>query len=145
MSSSLKMKVRLDYVGRPKTGKLFGGSRNIEQQAEQIRQHKVSLVRNVPIQGIHIEDIDMSLEVYNIMDDITGKPMAYAPVIVTFYADTIEDAIKFIINEEFRTIEVLQPDDMSLTRFDIERLFYQVAKEFTEYKDILERKINNWK
>lgn len=145
MSSSLKMKVRFDYAGRPRPGKIFGSGRNIEQQAEQIRQHKISLVRNVPIQGIHIEDIDMSLEVYSIIDDITGKPVAYAPVIVTFYADTIEDAIKFLINEEFRTIEVLQPDDMSLTRFDIERLFYQVAKEFTEYKELLERKINNWK
>jgi hypothetical protein len=145
LSSSLKMKVRFDYIGKPKTGKLFSSGRNVEQQAEQIRQHKVSMVRNIPIQGIHIEDIDVSLEVYSIIDDITGKPVAYAPVIVSFYADTIEDALKFIINEEFRTIEVLQPDDMSLTRFDIERLFYQVAKDFAEYKDTLERKINNWK
>jgi hypothetical protein len=145
LSSGLKIKVRFDYVSKPKSGKIFGSGRNIEQQAEQVRQHKIALVRNVPIQGIHIEDIDMSLEVYSIIDEITGKPAAYAPVVVTFYADSIEDAIKFIINEEFRTIEVLQPDDLSLARFDIERLFYQVAKEFAEYKDILERRINNWK
>lgn len=145
MSSSMKMRVRFDFISRPKSGKLFGASRNIEQAAEQIRQHKVSLVRNVPIQGIHIEDIDMSLEVYSIIDDISGKPVSYAPVVVTFFADTIEDATKFIITEEFRTIEVLQPEEMSLTRFDIERLFYQMGKEFGDYKEILERKINNWK
>lgn len=145
MSSGLKMKVRFDYLSGPKSGKLFGNSRNIEQQAEHIRQHKIALVRNVPIQGIHIEDIDMSLEVYTIMDEITGKPTAYAPVIVSFYADTIEDAVKFMINDEFRTVEVLQPDEITLSRFDLERLFYQVAREFSEYKNILERRINNWK
>lgn len=145
MNSKLKMRVRFDYEGRAKTGKLFGGGRNVEQQAEQVRQHKVALIRNVPIQGIHIEDIDMSLEVYSIIDDITGKPVAYAPVVVAFYADTIEDAIKFIIDEEFRLVEVLQPDEIALTRVDIERLFYKVGKEFGDYKDFLERKINNWK
>ncbi|HEX3010771.1 MAG TPA: hypothetical protein VHQ70_01875 [Syntrophomonadaceae bacterium] len=145
MNSALKMRVRFDYIGRPKASKLFGGGKNTEQQAEQIRQHKVSLIRNVPIQGIHIEDIDMSLEVYSIIDDISGKPVSYAPVVVTFYADTIEDAIKFVITEEFRTVEVVQPEELTLTRFEIERLFYQVGREFGDFKDNLERRINNWK
>lgn len=140
----LRMRVRFDYAGRAKSSKLWG-SKNVEQVAEEIRQQKIALIRNVPIQGIHIEDIDMSQEVYSIYDEITGKPVAYAPVLISFSADNIEDAIKFTMNEEFRTVEVLQPEEISLTRVDLERLLFKVGKDFTEYKEYLERKIDNWK
>lgn len=140
----IKMRVRFDYAGKVKSNKLWG-NKNVEQIAEEVRQHKVALLRNVPIQGIHIEDVDMSQEVYSIYDDITGKPVAFAPVMITFSADTIEDAIKFTMNEEFRTIEVIEPDEISLARIDIERLLYKVGKEFIAFKDYLERKIDNWK
>jgi hypothetical protein len=138
------MRVRFDYAGKVKSSKLWGG-KSLEQVAEEIRQQKMALIRNVPIQGIHIEDVDMGLEVYSILDDITGKPVSYAPVLIVFSADTIEDAIKFTMNEEFRTIEVLQPDEISLTRVDIERLLYKVGQDVNTFKDYLERKINNWK
>ena len=57
--TKIRMKVRFDYLGKTRQGKFFGGKNGV-QVAEEIRQHKVSLVRNVPIQGIFIEDIDMS-------------------------------------------------------------------------------------
>ena len=79
----IRMKVRFDYQGKTRLGKLFGG-KNGDQVAEELRQHKVSLVRNVPIQGIYIEDIDMSQEVYTVLDEVTGKMAAYAPVTITF-------------------------------------------------------------
>lgn len=140
----LRMRARFDYAGKVKSSKLWGG-KNLEQAAEEIRQQKMALVRNVPIQGIHIEDVDMSLDVYSIYDDITGKPVAYAPVLINFSADTLEDAIKFTMNEEFRTIEVLEPNEIPLTRVDIERLLYKVSQDVNTFKDYLERKINNWK
>jgi hypothetical protein len=138
------MKVRFDYAGRAKSSKLWG-SKNLEQVAEEVRQQKMTLLRNVPTQGIHIEDIDMTQEVYSIYDDITGKPVAYAPVLINFSADTIEDAIKFTMNEEFRTIEVLQPEEIRLARVDMERLLYKVGKDVSDFKDYLERKMDNWK
>jgi hypothetical protein len=138
------MKVRFDYAGRAKSSKLWG-SKNLEQVAEEVRQQKMTLLRNVPTQGIHIEDIDMTQEVYSIYDEITGKPIAYAPVLINFSADNIEDAIKFTMNEEFRTIEVIQPEEICLARVDIERLLYKVGKEFNSFKDYLERKMDNWK
>lgn len=140
----LRMKVRFDYAGKAKSSKLWGG-KNIEQVAEDVRQQKITLLRNVPIQGIHIEDIDMSQEVYSIYDDITGKPVAYAPVLIIFSADNIEDAIRFTMNEEFRTIEVLQPEEICLARVDIERLLFRVGKDINSFKDYLERKMDNWK
>ncbi len=142
--NKLKMRVRFDFVGKGKQGKLFGG-KNSEQFAEEIRQHKVSLIRNVPIQGIYIEDIDMSQEIYMVQDDITGKKIAYAPVSIIFYADSMEDAAKFTMKEEFRKVEVIEPEEINLSKFEVERLLLKVSEELVSYKDYLERKLDSWK
>lgn len=142
--SRIKIKLRLDYAGYGKQAKLFGG-KNVEQQAEGIRQHKVSLLRNVPTQGIHIEDIDMSGEVYSVYEEITRKMVAYAPVSITFYADSIEDAIKFSMKDEFRTVEILEPENLTLSKSDLERLLFKVSEELMSYKEYMLNKINNWK
>lgn len=142
--AGIKVRLRLDYAGHGKPKKLFQG-KTVEQLAEEIRQHKVSLIRNVPTQGIRIDDIDMSAEVYAVYEEITGKMIAYAPVVITFFADSIEDAIKFCMKEEFRTVEVLEPTDMTLSKFDVERLVFKVSEELVAYKEHLLKKINNWK
>lgn len=138
------MRVRFDFVGRGKQGKLFGG-KSSEQLAEEVRQHKVTLIRNVPIQGIYIDDIDMSQEIYMVQDDITGKMLAYAPVSIVFYADSLEDAVKFTMKEEFRKVEVLEPEEVNLSKFEVERLLLRVSEELVNYKGYLERKLDNWK
>jgi hypothetical protein len=142
--SEIKIKIRFDYLGKAKSGKLFG-NKNVEQVAEETRQQQVSLLRNVPVQGIRIEDIEMSQEVYLVMDEISGKKHAYAPVLITFYADSIEDAIKFSMKEEFRTVEIIEPGELLLSKNDIEKLLFKVSKELVAYKDYLMRKIDNWK
>jgi len=142
--AGIKIKLRLDYVGQGKSNKLFG-NKSVEQVAEEIRQHKVSLIRNVPTQGIRIEDIDMRAEVYMVYEEIAGKMVAYAPVFITFYADSMEDAIKFSMKEEFRTVEVLEPESLSLSKYDVERLLFKVSEELIAYKEYLIKKINNWK
>lgn len=142
--SEIKIRMRFDYPGQAKSGKLFGG-KNLEQMAEDTRQHKVSMMRNVPIQGIRIEDIDMSQDIYALIDDITGKKVAYAPVIITFYADRIEDAIKFVIKEEFRTVEIIEPETIQFTKNDLEKLLFRISLELIEYRDMLLRKMDNWK
>jgi len=140
----LRLRVRFDYVGKGKTGKLFR-NKGSEQLAEEIRQHKVSQIRNVPLQGITIEDIDMSQEVYSVIDEITGRRICYAPVIITFSADTLEDVTRFIMKEEFRTIEILQPEQLEFSRIELERLLLRINDELINYRDYLERKIDNWK
>ncbi|CFX93748.1 Uncharacterized [Syntrophomonas zehnderi OL-4] len=142
--AGLGIRLRLDYASHGKTKKLFQG-KTMEQLAEDVRQHKVSLLRNVPTQGIRIDDIDMSAEVYSVYDEITGRMIAYAPVIITFTADSIEDAIKFCMKEEFRTVEVLEPAELTLSKFDVERLVFKVSEELVSYKEHLLKKINNWK
>lgn len=142
--ASIKVRLRFDYIGKGKSGKLFGG-KNIEHLAEENRQHKISLIRNVPIQGIRIEDIDMSQEIYSVYDDIAAKTIAYAPAIITFYADSLEDAIRFSMKDEFRTVEILEPEEIVLSRYDMDRLLFKINEELTEYKDYMVRKIDNWR
>lgn len=141
--AGIKIKLRLDYLGQGKTGRFFG-NKNVEQIAEEIRQHKVALLRNVPSQGIRIEDIDMSGEVYAVYEEISRKMIAYAPVVITFSADSIEDALKFSMKDEFRTVEVLEPENQNLTKADVERILYKVSEELRDYKEYMLKKMNNW-
>ena len=70
---------------------------------------------------------------------------AFAPVTITYLADTLEDAVKFAMKEEFRTVEVLEPEDLTLARLDIERLLMKVCDEMHNYRSYLERKLDNWR
>lgn len=140
----IRVRLRLDYAGYGKPGKLFGG-KNVEQTAEELRQHRVSLLRNVPTQGIRIEDVDMSGEVYTVFEEIDRKLVAYAPVLITFSADSIEDAIKFSMKDEFRTVEILEPENLTLSKHDLERLLFKVNEELINYKEYMLNKINNWR
>ena len=140
----LRLRVRLDYVGNGKKKALFG-SKTLEQSAEEIRQHKASMLRNVPIQGISIEDIDMSQDIYLVYDEINGHEIAYAPVIITFNADSMEHVIKFTSKEELRVVQVLDPEEITLSSLEIERLLITMSEEMVDYKRFLERKVNNWR
>lgn len=142
--SGIRVRLRLDYAGYGKQGKLFG-SKNVEQAAEDFRQHKVALLRNVPTQGVRIEEVDMSAEVYTVYEEVSRKRVAYAPVFITFNADSIEDAIKFSMKDEFRTVEILEPENLNLSKHDLERLLFKVNEELMNYKDFMLNKINNWK
>jgi hypothetical protein len=86
----------------PAPAGFFSAARQFEQVAEETREHKVALLRNVPIQGVHIEDIDTSTDVYTVFDDQRSEGVAYAPVLVTIRAETIEDVIHFTARDEFR-------------------------------------------
>ncbi|NLV21635.1 MAG: hypothetical protein GXY49_06580 [Syntrophomonadaceae bacterium] len=142
--TAIKIKIRFDYLGQGKTGRIFG-KKSIEQNAEEIRQHKAALLRNVPSQGIRIEDIDMSSEVYTVFDEIGRKEIAYAPLIITVSADSIEDALKFSMKDEFRTIEVLEPENINLSRAEVERILLKANDELRNYKEYMLKKINNWR
>jgi hypothetical protein len=135
-------KIRFDYPGRAKSGKLFG-NKNIEQLADDNRQQKVAKMRNVPMQGIRIDDIDMSQDIYTLVDDITGTRVAYAPVVITLVADRIDELVQFAVMEDFRTIEIIEPGELLLAKDEIEKLIFRVSKESSGYRDHLQRQMDN--
>lgn len=138
----LKAKIRLDFKGTSRPGRFFFGGKPVEKVAEENREHQVAVFRNVPIQGVQIEDIDMSIEVYTVYDELNNVEVAFAPVVLTVTADTLEDMIQFIIREDFRKIEILRPAAVQLSKNDIERLLFKVHEELKEYISLLERKFN---
>lgn len=133
-------KIRLDYEGVGKLGKLFFGVRNTEKLAEEIREQQVAILSNVPMQGITIEDININIEAYTVTDELNNSELAYAPLELVISADALRDVLRFVLREEFRKIEILEPPNMQLTKRDIERLFFDMAKEMKEYTTYLERK-----
>ncbi|NLB17602.1 MAG: M55 family metallopeptidase, partial [Syntrophomonadaceae bacterium] len=116
MGKNLRLKVRFDYQGIAKNNRFPFRTPSPEQVAEEIREQKVAMLRNVPLQGIEIEEITMSGDVYTVYDEVRAQSVAYAPVAVEFKADSIEDAIQFIMREEFRKVEIIEPDHLNLTK-----------------------------
>lgn len=137
----LRLKVRFDYRGEGKSGRVFWRGKEVEQVAEEIREQKAILLRNIPIQGVRIEEINTNGEIYTIRDDGTGRDVAYAPIEFIMEADAIEDVLPFLLREEFRKIEVLQPPELTLGRHEVERIIYKMNEELRTYRLYLEKRL----
>ncbi|MTV47412.1 hypothetical protein GJ688_00280 [Heliobacillus mobilis] len=139
--SAIRARVRLDFRTPFRKNRLFFGSPDLEKQAEEIRDQYVSLLRNVPIQGIQVEDIDLGADVYVLLDEETGREVAFAPVILTVGADSLEDLTRFSMREEFRKVEILEPDQLFLHPFEVERFIYRINEEQRRIQQQLERRM----
>ncbi|MFA5383623.1 MAG: hypothetical protein WC364_02990 [Eubacteriales bacterium] len=130
----IKAKVRLDIKGVARPGRFLFGGKTMDKAAEEAREQQVTLLRNVPIQGIHIDDIDLGIEIYTIYEENNGFEVAYAPVVLQLTADSLEDLIRFTMRDDFRKVEISSPTALSLHRYDLERLIFTVAEEVREYR-----------
>ncbi len=143
VNKAVRVKIRLDYKGIQKPGKFFFGGKSTEEVAEEVREQQVQMLRNVPMQSIAIEEVDMSSDVYTVFDEFVNAQIAYAPVILTVIADSLEDIIRFIAREEFRKIEIIEPENVVLTKVDIERVLFKVSEELRNYRMLIERKYSS--
>ncbi|MGI5925629.1 MAG: hypothetical protein ACOX8A_00375 [Thermacetogeniaceae bacterium] len=141
--TKLRLKVRFDYRGEGKQGRLFSRWKEGEEVAEEIREQRAILLRNIPIQGVKIEDINTNGEVYVVYDENSGREVAYAPVEFVLEADTIEDVIPFLLRDEFRKVEVLSPARISLDKYQVERIIYKMNEELRTYRLYLEKRMNS--
>ena len=138
----LKAKVRMDFKGTAKSGRFLFGGKPVERVAVENRDQQVAVLKNVPIQGIRIETINMDIEIYTVYDEVLNSDVAYAPLELLISADSLEDLLRFITRDDFRLIEIIEPPAIKLTCYDIERLLFRVSEEMTKYKQTLERKYN---
>ncbi len=134
------VKIRLDFKGAHKSGRFLFGGKPTDKVAEEAREQQVTFFRNVPLQGINIIDIDVEAEVYTVYDDITNNEVAFAPLVLTLEADSLENLIKFITREDFRKIEILNPAFVTMNHTDIERLMFKVHEEMKEFSLRMEKK-----
>lgn len=143
MPTTLRFKIRLDFKGLSKPGRLFFGGKNTEKVAEELREQQVGLLRNVPLQGVSIEDIDMSMDVYTVYDEIINTDVAYAPVIIKVRAESLDDIMRFLARDEFRKVEILEPEQVVFSKLELERLLFRMNEEIKNFGLYLERKYSN--
>ncbi|UNC92486.1 hypothetical protein [Candidatus Contubernalis alkaliaceticus] len=128
MKKNIKFKVRFDYMGRPKSAKFFFGRKNSENIAEDMREQQVAMWRNIPIQGVKVENIDLG-EIYRVYDEELEEEIAYAPMELLVMVYNVEDIVRFIVKDEFRKIEILEPNNIDLSKHQVERLLFKFNEE----------------
>lgn len=141
-TNQIRAKIRLDFKGVSRRGRFLLGTKPTDKVAEEIREQHVALLRNVPVQGIRIEDVDMGGQIYTVFDESINAEVAYAPVELTIVSDTLESVIRFISREEFRRIEIIAPSGLTLSKVEIERMMFRIHEEIDHVRDWVERKYN---
>jgi hypothetical protein len=129
---SVKAKIRLDFKAEGGGRKFFWQRRNLPEIAKKVRSRQVSLLSNLPFQGLSVKDLNVERDVYILSDEESRKEIAYAPLELIVEADSIEDLMQFTLREEFRKIKILEPDQISLSNGDLERLIFKVNEEYRD-------------
>lgn len=138
----IRVRIRLDFRGEPHGRRFFFGGKSKEEIAETMREQQVALLRNAPLQGIVLEDVDLSLDIYTVSEN-TGRKLeevAYAPILLTLRLENIEDLLPLILKAEFRKIEFISPDTVSVHRLDLERMLFRVSQVFQQELKLLAQK-----
>lgn len=145
LTEQIRVRVRLDFRGEARMGKFFFGGKSEAEVAEQMREQQVTMLRNVPLQGMVIEDFDLSLEVYQITENgrKRGQEVAYAPIILTLRIENFDDLIPLLIKPEFRKIEFLSPENCNVNRVDLERLFFRFNQVYQQEIKAMEQHYQN--
>jgi len=129
---NLVFKVRFEYEIPVKTGRLFGKRKDFKQEAEAIREKKINILEKVPVKGIRILEIDPHHEIY-IKDEEGGKT-ACAPVEILFEAETLEDAIPFLLSKDFCGVILQYPGRINLSQHEFERVIERISRELQNQK-----------
>ncbi|HCM19088.1 MAG TPA: hypothetical protein DHW84_12725, partial [Firmicutes bacterium] len=92
LKTPVRARLRFDYRGEPKNRRFIFGSEDPAQAAERVRERQVEILRNMPFQGLELENIEDGNEIYRLASDVPNEGLvAYAPVELTVIADSIED------------------------------------------------------
>lgn len=137
ISEKLRLQVRLDFRAEEKSGRFFFGGKTSEAMAETLREQQMGLIKNVPLQGLTFEHFDASMDIYLVEegDQRRKREAAFAPLVITLKADSIEDVFPLLLRPEFKKIEVLGPDNIKITKVELERLLYTIFKNFQEKRN----------
>lgn len=124
----IRARVRFDYRGKSRPSRFFFGGKTAAEAAEDLRQQQEALWRNIPIQGLLVENIERG-ENYTVYDEEIDDEVVFAPLEMTVQADSPADLIRFASREEFRYLRILEPERMTLSGQDLERIFFQVYEQ----------------
>jgi hypothetical protein len=140
--SRIRAKVRFDYRGRAKPSRFFFGGKSTEEVAGEIRQQQAALWRNVPLQGVMVENIELG-EIYTVYDEESDHEIAFAPMELDVVAETLDDLVLFAVRAEFRRLRISEPERLVIPRQDMERIFFQVHEQSKSQAFMKSRKYND--
>lgn len=127
-SSRIRARVRFDYRGRAKPARFFFGGKKTEEVAAEIRQQQAALWRNIPLQGVVVENIELG-EIYTVYDEETDNEVAFAPMELDVVTESLDDLVRFAVREEFRNLRISEPETLVIPRKELERIFFQVHEQ----------------
>ncbi|MGB4504176.1 MAG: hypothetical protein WBI44_04705, partial [Syntrophaceticus sp.] len=119
-TQKLHFRVRFEFKVVAGPFRLFAKREDLKEKAAENRRKKVKILQQVPVKGINILEIDPHHTVY--LNEEEGRKVAYAPVEVIFEADSLEDAIPFLISKDFSNVELMYPDHVALSPQEFEQL-----------------------
>lgn len=135
-TQKLHFRVRFEYRAAARPFRLFAKRRDLKQEAATIRRRKVNILQQVPVKGIDILEIDPNHTIY--LKEEEGRKVAYAPVEIFFEAESLEDAIPFLMSKDFSNVELMYPDHVALSPREFERVIEKVNNELEDYCACLE-------
>jgi len=124
----IKATIRFDYRGKARPSRFFFGGKNIEEVAEELRQQQAALWRNVPIQGVIVENIELG-EIYTVYDEEAEDEVAFAPLELDVVTENLDDLVRFAVREEFRRVQIHEPEKMEMPRNELEKIFFQIHEQ----------------
>ncbi|MDA8337467.1 MAG: hypothetical protein M0Z41_21185 [Peptococcaceae bacterium] len=132
----IRVRLRLDIKENKRKTRLSRSS--VEKRVGYRRDEQVISLQYNAFQGVEIEDIDSSGDVYLVDDQQTKTETAYAPLTIVMKITSLHDALPFIIRDDFRKIEVLEPADYWVNGREIETLFFRMSEEFVKHRQYME-------
>lgn len=129
--------MRFDYRGNPRPARFFFGAKGSKEVAEEVRQQQAGMWRNVPLQGIYIENVEF-LDLYSVYDEEEEENICYAPLELTVTAYSLDDCLRFVNRTEFRRLEILEPSLMRLSSREMERFLHKVNETIRQTVKALE-------
>ena len=136
----VRARVRFDYRGVAVPGRLFIGHKGAAEASAALRDRATANLKYEVEQGIRVEDVDSGHETYVLIDPATDQEVAYSPVYVVVQADSIEDLADFTLRDEFRTIEILDPPELTLSPQEIGRLLARANQRLRTMAQLMVRR-----
>jgi hypothetical protein len=127
-TEKIRARIRFDYRGKARPSRFFFGGKSTEEAAEELREQQAALWRNVPLQGVLVENIELGA-IYTVYDEEADAEVAFAPLELEVTADSLNYLIRFAVRDEFRRLKIVEPEGWKLSVQEMEEIFFEVHSQ----------------
>ncbi|HZK25385.1 MAG TPA: hypothetical protein VFC74_08355 [Oscillospiraceae bacterium] len=127
-AEKIRARIRFDYRGKARPSRFFFGGKGTEEVAAELREQQAALWRNVPVQGVFVENIELG-EIYSVYDEEVDDEVAFAPLELEVTADSFNFLIRFAVRDEFRRLKIVEPSGLQMSVPEMEQIFFEVHSQ----------------